>query len=382
MERTEDESRAARYITIFMCGDVMTGRGIDQVLPHPSVPKIYEAYMTNAEGYVELAERANGPIPRPVDYPYIWGDALDELNQLATDVRVINLETAVTKSEDYEDKGINHRMNPENIPCITAARIDCCTLANNHVLDWGHSGLIETLDTLKKAGLKSAGAGVDQEDAEVPAVIDVKGKGRVIVFSFGTTSSGIPSHWAAASKRPGVNLLRDLSERTARGIAGRILSVKQLDDIIIASIHWGGNWGFAIDSEQRDFAHILIDEAGADIIHGHSSHHVKGIEVYRQKLILHGCGDLLNDYEGIGGLGSYRGDVGLMYLATVDPSDGRLISLRMTPTKIKHFRVNRASEKDAKWLNEVLNKEGERFGTGAEIEEDKRLTLLLSRDRN
>lgn len=378
MQRMEDKSATGRRITIFMCGDVMTGRGIDQVLPHPSVPHIYEPYIRDAQGYVELVESINGPIPRPVDFPYIWGDSLNELHQMAPDVKVINLETAVTKSEDYEDKGINYRMNPDNIPCITAAGIDCCTLANNHVLDWGHSGLIETLDTLKKAGLKGAGAGIDQEDAEKPAVIGVKGKGRVVVFSFGTTSSGIPGHWAAAAMRPGVDLLRDLSEGTVRGIAGRTLSVKQPDDIVIASIHWGGNWGFAIDRDQRDFAHFLIDEAGVDIIHGHSSHHVKGIEVYRQRLILYGCGDLLNDYEGISGYEHYRDDLGLMYLAAVDPSDGNLISLRMTPTKIKHFKVNRASENDAMWLKEALNREGERFGTGAEMEEDKRLTLRFN----
>ncbi len=376
MERTEDKAADGRQIIIFLCGDVMTGRGIDQVLSHPSVPHIYEPYMKNAQGYVELAEQTNGPIPRPVDFRYIWGDALDELCQMAPDVKIINLETAVTKSEEYEHKGINYRMNPENIHCITSAGIDCCILANNHVLDWGHAGLIETLETLQQAGLKSAGAGINMEEAEEPAVIDVKGKGRVVVFSFGTTSSGIPAPWAAATSRPGVNLLRDLTERTARDIAGRILSVRQPGDIVIASIHWGGNWGFAIDHEQRDFGHILIDEAGVDIIHGHSSHHVKGIEVYRQRLILYGCGDLLNDYEGIGGYEHYRGDVGLMYLAALDPSDGRLISLRMTPTQIKHFKVNRASEKDATWLKEVLNREGERFGTGAEIGEDKRLTLL------
>lgn len=381
MEMTKDESAATRYITIFVCGDVMTGRGVDQIMPYPSVPHIYETYMKDAQGYVELAEQTNGPIPRPVDFPYIWGEALYELRQMAPDVKVINLETAVTKSEDYEDKGINYRMNPENIQCITAAGIDCCTLANNHVLDWGHSGLIETLDTLKKAGLKSAGAGIDQEKAQTPAVIDVQGKGRIVVFSFGTTSSGIPAHWAAAPERPGVDLLKDFSEKTARDIAGRILSIKQPDDIIIASIHWGGNWGFVIDTEQRDFGHILIDEAGVDIIHGHSSHHVKGIEVYRQKLILYGCGDLLNDYEGITGLEHYRGDLGLMYLATVAPSDGRMISLKMTPTKIKHFKINRASEEDSKWLKEVLNREGERFGTKAEIDKDRRLTLLFNHSK-
>ena len=69
-------------ITIFMCGDIMTGRGIDQILPHPSDPRIYESYLKNAIGYVKLAERKNGPISQPVNFPYIWGDALDELTAI------------------------------------------------------------------------------------------------------------------------------------------------------------------------------------------------------------------------------------------------------------------------------------------------------------
>ncbi len=63
---------------IFLCGDVMTGRGIDQILPEPCGPVLYEDYVRSALGYLQLAERANGPIPRPVDFDYIWGAALDE----------------------------------------------------------------------------------------------------------------------------------------------------------------------------------------------------------------------------------------------------------------------------------------------------------------
>ena len=124
-------NQEARPITIFMCGDVMTGRGIDQVLPHPSPPVLYEPYLKSAGKYVEIAEGANGPIPHPVEFSYIWGDALDEWNRVGPDLRIINLETSITKSGDYwKGKGINCRMNPENIPSLTAARIDYCSLAN------------------------------------------------------------------------------------------------------------------------------------------------------------------------------------------------------------------------------------------------------------
>src|SRR5688500_8641778 len=131
-------------VMLFLCGDVMTGRGIDQVLPHLGNPTLFEEYMKSAMGYVELAEEANGPIPKPVAFAYIWGDALAELERAKPDVRIINLETAVTRSDDAQDKAVNYRMHPDNIPCLTAAHIDCCALANNHVLDWGYTGLAET----------------------------------------------------------------------------------------------------------------------------------------------------------------------------------------------------------------------------------------------
>ncbi len=377
MSLDSQESKRTDMITFFLCGDVMTGRGIDQILPHPSDPDIHEGYMKDAGGYVEIAEKVNGPIPRPVAPAYIWGDALDELERAAPDLRIINLETSVTKSDDYwKGKGIHYRMHPENIDCITAAKIDICSLANNHVLDWGYAGLKETLESLGKAKIKGVGAGEDIKEAESPVVMEIKGRGRVIVLAFGSPTSGVPLSWVASRKRSGVNLLRDFSNESVQRIRKRVEEVKQERDIVVASIHWGRNWGYNIPQEEIDFAHQLIDEAGIDMIHGHSSHHVKGIEVYRDRLILYGCGDFLNDYEGIGGHEYYRDDLGLMYFASMDPSTGKLVQLQMTPTQIKHFKVNRTSRDDALWLAHTLNREGKNFGTRVELSEDNILTLL------
>ncbi|MEW5817588.1 MAG: CapA family protein [Spirochaetota bacterium] len=363
-------------ITIFMCGDVMTGRGIDQVLPHPSNPLIHEPYMRSAGGYVELAERVNGPIRRPVSFAYIWGDALKELERVLPDVRMINLETSITESDDYwKGKDIHYRMHPANITCLTAASIDFCSLANNHILDWGYSGLIETLAALKKVNLKIAGAGRNLGEAETPAVMEIAGKGRVIVFSFGSTSSGIYSTWAATADRPGVNLLQDFSDETVRHIREKVSAVKQKGDIAVASIHWGGNWGYEIPPIQTKFAHKLIASAGINVVHGHSSHHVRAIEVYQEKPIIYGCGDFLNDYEGIGGYEAFRDDLALMYFVSMDPSTGSLVGLQMTPLQIKHFKMNRASSADGLWLKETLNREGKKFGTRVEFNQDNTLTL-------
>lgn len=370
-------------ITLFLCGDVMTGRGIDQTLPHPSHPAIHEGYMKDARGYVEIAEKANGPLAGPITPAYIWGDALDELEKVAPDVRIINLETSITKSDDYwKGKEVHYRMHPENINCVTIAKIDVCSLANNHVLDWGYAGLKETLETLREAKIRSVGAGMNLEEAESPVVMEVNGKGRVVVFAFGSPTSGVPLNWAASQKRAGVNLLRNFSDDTILHIGKKVQEMKQEHDIVVASIHWGGNWGYHVPMEEIDFAHLLIDEAGVDIIHGHSSHHVKGIEVYQDRLILYGCGDFLNDYEGIGGYEYYRGDLGLMYFASVDPLTGKLAQLEMAPTQIKYFKVNRASREDALWLANILNREGKKFGTRVELNEDNGLALFWGRKRD
>ncbi len=373
----EHEARTASHpVSFFLGGDVMTGRGIDQVLPHPGEPRLFEPYIRTASDYVALAEAKSGPIPKPVDYAYIWGDALEELDRVAPDARVINLETSVTASDHaWRGKSVHYRMHPANVPCITAARIDCCALANNHVLDWGTDGLEETLATLERAGIRTAGAGRDLSAATAPAVLEIGAKGRVLVFGFGALSSGIPQEWAATKRRPGVNLLADLAPTTLQQVADTVQRRKRPGDIVIASIHWGANWGYPVPRRTQEFARGLIDEAGVDVVHGHSSHHARGIEVYRGRPILYGCGDLINDYEGIAGYEAFRTDLALMYFPTLDPSDGKLVRFEIAPLKVRRFRLNRASKDDADWLRKTLSREGEAFGTWVEPGRDNTLTL-------
>ena len=367
----EEKARGAARpgaITLFLGGDVMTGRGIDQVLPHPGSDRLYEPYVKSAVSYVHLAEQVNGKIARPVDFSYIWGDALDELRSAAPDLRVVNLETAITADgEPWLNKGIHYRMHPANIPCLTAAGLDCCVLANNHVLDWGYVGLTQTLAILREAGIATAGAGADLEQAAAPAVLPVEGKGRVLVFAFGTDSSGVLPEWAAERGRAGVNFLPDLSAATVQAIAERIRAIKRPGDVVVASIHWDSNWGYDVPAAHARFAHGLIDDAGVDIVHGHSSHHPKGIEVHRGKPILYGCGDLLNDYEGIGGYEEFRADLALMYFVTVDPDSGELLRLRMVPMQMRRFRLNRSTPADTAWLRKTLDREARRLGARVEL---------------
>src|SRR5436190_12861160 len=94
-------------LRLFLCGDVMTGRGIDQALSHPVNPILYEPYVRDAREYVALAEKANGLIPRPLSTDYIWGDALRELERARIDLRIANLETAI-RSEEHTSELHSH----------------------------------------------------------------------------------------------------------------------------------------------------------------------------------------------------------------------------------------------------------------------------------
>ena len=360
---------------LFLCGDVMTGRGIDQALPHPANPVLYEPHVRDAREYFHLAEKAHGSIPCPLSFDYIWGDALQELERAEVDFRIVNLETAVTSAETpWPGKGIHYRMHSQNIGCLSTAHISACALANNHVMDWGYDGLSETLQTLDAAGIAHAGAGNDVEEAMQPVVLDTNTKGRVLLFSFGSHTSGIPNEWKAMSISPGTNLLDDLSETTAARVCDEMRGYQKPGDLIVASIHWGSNWGYEIPREQVVFAHRLIEQ-GIAIVHGHSSHHVRAIEVFEGRLILYGCGDFVTDYEGISGYETFRGDLALMYLVELDSDNGELIAARLVPMQMRRFRLERASAADARWLCDLLNKLEAKFNTCVKLQSDNSLKL-------
>lgn len=422
---------------VFLCGDVMTGRGIDQILRRPSEPTIYEPVVRDARDYVALAERVHGPIERGVDGSYIWGDAIEVWREYAPDLFVMNLETGVTRSSRaWPEKGIHYRMHPANarvlrLPAEVASGTErsaaaiCYTVANNHVMDFGRSGLTETLDTLDDSGCGRCGAGRSEEQAGAPFRVEpeVDGAGtghhddmghrdstgfhddttrrarathhddtthragrRAAVIGVGVGDSGIPPEWAAgkppssqsrrgarersgsdtADRGAGVHLIHRLSRTTIDREVARVAALRRHDEITIVSVHWGGNWGWDVPQAHRAFAHALIDRAGVSIIHGHSSHHVKCFEVYHGGLILYGCGDFITDYEGIPGHDAYRPDLSLMYVADIHSGDRSLRALRMVPMRTVRFSLRRAGDSDTHWLARTLNRDGAPFGTRVE----------------
>jgi poly-gamma-glutamate synthesis protein (capsule biosynthesis protein) len=323
------------------------------------------------------------------------------------DARIINLETSITTSGDFDAaKGVHYRMHPANVPALTVARPDVCVLANNHVLDFGRQGLEETLRVLGAAGLPVAGAGLTLVAARAPAVIPVSVRGpvsgsggravdgipgggpagdsadrgprlsphRILVVACGTPSSGVPLTWAAAPSQSGIQLIPTLTDKHADQLCEQLAAARRAGDFAVASIHWGSNWGYPVEQDQVRFAHRLVD-GGIDIVHGHSSHHPRPLEVYRGKLILYGCGDFINDYEGISGHERYRDDLRLLYLPRVDPTSGELLELQMVPFQARQLRLRHASLTDTRWLQRLLTDTSRSLGSRIDLEPDGNLVL-------
>ncbi|HJU83435.1 MAG TPA: CapA family protein [Holophagaceae bacterium] len=362
-------------ITLALTGDVMTGRGIDQILAHPVDPAIPESYVRDAREYVALAEQLHGPVPRGAPSAYPWGEALAALDAAHPEARIMNLETAVSAGgKPWPDKEVHYRMNTANVDCLAAAKPDVCVLANNHAMDYGIKGLKDTLAALGGANLRTAGAGADQRSALAPARVRLPGGRTLLVFAVGASDSGVPGAWAAGPDRPGVAYLEEATDRAADALLARIDAEKGPGDLVVVSIHWGSNWGYYVPSRHVRFAHRLVD-GGVDLIHGHSSHHPRPMERYLGKLILYGCGDFIDDYEGIIGEESFRDDLRLLYLPSLSSANGMLQKLRMIPFQVHRLRLVRASAQDAAWLAEALTEASAAFGAHLKVVEGNELVL-------
>jgi poly-gamma-glutamate capsule biosynthesis protein CapA/YwtB (metallophosphatase superfamily) len=287
------KSGAADSLRILLVGDCMLGRGVDQAL------------------------RQHKP-----DFP--WGDTLPIFHE--ADLRLCNLECVISDLgepwSEYE-KAFHFRSSARNVAALRAAGINLVSLANNHVLDYGYEALREMLEILDRAGIAHSGAGVDLEEATRVARVDIHGW-RLGFLAF---TDNEPS-WEAMSQRPGVFYAPvSLDDLRARHLIEVVRNSEDLD-LLIVSAHWGSNWGYTPPPEHIALAHALID-AGADVIFGHSSHVFRGIEFYRDRPILYGTGDFVDDYA-VDPV--ERNDESFTFLLQYDQSGRGTMQLR--PTRI------------------------------------------------
>lgn len=265
----------------------------------------------------------------PPAYP--WGDTLPILHRAGW--RMCNLECVVSdRGAPALGKAFRFRSAAKNIAVLQAARLNAVSLANNHVLDYGEDALLEMLEILDRAGIAHSGAGANLEGASRPAISEACGQ-KVALLSF---TDNEPD-WEATSTEPGVFFAPiNLADRRAQRVLDIVRGHRLACDLLIVSMHWGSNWGYAPETGHVEFAHALVN-AGADLIFGHSSHVFRGIEFYKDRPIIYGAGNFVDDYA-VDPI--ERNDQGFIYV--VEMRGGIPHGLRLFPTLIRGCRVNRA----------------------------------------
>src|SRR5215212_5683210 len=287
-----------------------------------------------------------------------WGDVRPLLD--AADLRIINLECAITDNEQpwiRTAKVFHFRAQPSAIETLRTARIDACSLANNHTLDFEEQGLLDTLEHLDAAGIRHAGAGRNQEEAADPAILTVPANHtrRAALLAF---TDNEPS-FAAGADRPGTNYLPvSLKPDVLRRVKGAVSAAREMGvDTVIFSNHWGPNMVQRPRELFRRFARAVIDR-GVDIYYGHSAHVFQGVEIYRGKPILYDTGDFIDDYAVDPRL---RNDWSFLFRVSVE--EGTLKRLDLTPVKLSYARVGLATGGEREKILDRMERLSAEMGT-------------------
>jgi poly-gamma-glutamate synthesis protein (capsule biosynthesis protein) len=319
----------AREITLALTGDVMLGRGVNEALRSalPGEP---------------------------------WGDLLPLL--LSADLRVINLECAITEHErpwSRTPKVFHFRADPSAVEVLRAARVDACALANNHTLDFEEKGLLDTLAHLDTAGIRYAGAGRNLEEAARPVLLD----GGVALVAF--TDNEPP--FAASPETPGTNYLPVSTEpEVLRRVEEAIGAAREAGArTVVFSNHWGPNMVRRPKAAFRRFARAVVDR-GADVYYGHSAHVFQGVEVYRGKPILYDTGDFIDDYAVHPDLRNDRS-----FLFRISMEDGDFRRLELFPVVLPYARVELARDEEREAIFALMEALSAGMGTFFDRREDR-----------
>ncbi len=202
------------------------------------------------------------------------------------DLVFCNLECPLTTPDTGHPlfKRFSFRCDPSVAKALRDAGFDLVSVANNHTIDWGREGFVDTIRFLRRAGLHPVGGGHDQAEAMRPAIVE---RGGLTFAVFG----------ALAFLLEGITHLEDKPGPALAGIdrlQHNIERVRNLVDFVIVSFHWGIEDNRLLSSRQMEFAHGVVD-AGADLVLGHHPHVLQGVEHYRGRWIVYSLGNFLFD---------------------------------------------------------------------------------------
>ncbi|MFC7214183.1 CapA family protein [Saliphagus sp. GCM10025334] len=342
-DASRGEEAGQKRTRIGFVGDVMLARGVE-------------------------AEHVDGGPSDP------WEPVLPYLESL--DGLVGNLECCLsTRGQRFPDREFYFRADPSwAAPALSRAGFDALSLANNHLLDYGPTALLDTLEALDEEGIAHAGAGATPDDAYAPTRVSVDGIDLAVV--------SIADHfqsYGVTDDRPGTAYLKcDPTEaRTQVRLRKALSQARAFDpgpDLVVVSVHWGPNWVEYPKSTYRKFARYLID-SGADVVHGHSAHVFQGVETYHDGVILHDTGDFVDDYVIKEELRNDRS-----YCFELVLEAGELEAVRLVPIEIDDCRVHHASDDAADWARDTMRERSDPFDTDFELDDDNALVVTLERE--
>lgn len=212
----------------------------------------------------------------------LQNELLEEIKN--ADIAMINEEFPFsTRGTPMQDKQYTFRIEPERVSVFKDMGVDIVTLANNHALDYGQDALVDTFDTLNKAGIKYAGAGNNNEEAKELKTFELKGKTIGILAA----SRVIPVPEWTAGTSPGMFTTYDPT-----GLINEITAAREKCDSVIVYVHWGIEKSEYPEEYQRELAKKYID-AGADMVVGAHPHVLQGIEYYNGKPVIYSLGNFI-----------------------------------------------------------------------------------------
>ncbi|WP_438447875.1 CapA family protein [Gorillibacterium sp. sgz5001074] len=214
------------------------------------------------------------------DYPY--RELKQELQQ--PDWTVANLETPISVRGEEQKKEYTYRSRPEALKPFKEAGFDLVNLANNHIMDYGVDGLLDTLKALDQEGIHRTGAGKNVAEAYQPVILEKNG----IKTAFLGFSHKVPDNsWKAGATKPGTTQLYD-----TKPALEAIAKAKKEADLVVVMTHWGEERKDRPLETHRTMAHKFID-AGADLIIGSHPHVLQGFEQYKGRWIAYSLGNFL-----------------------------------------------------------------------------------------
>jgi poly-gamma-glutamate synthesis protein (capsule biosynthesis protein) len=268
------------------------------------------------------------------------------------DLCIVNLECCISeRGATAPGKEFHFRAPPAAAEALARLGVDCVTLANNHVLDFGPRALLDTLAHLESAGIAWVGAAADVEQARAPAVLEAGGY-RLGVIAV----ADHPADFAAARSRPGIAFVDLCGWDTPNWLPEAIRGVDA--DAILVSPHWGPNMVAEPVAHVRAAARALL-EAGATLIAGHSAHLFQGLD----RRVLYDLGDFLDDYAVDRKL---RNDLGLLFLVDLDGNQ-----LEAIPLKLEFAHARLADGGDFVWVRRRFGAACAAFGTEVTEEEGR-----------